>query len=308
LLIGPSLLFGFVTVMTALRLRSLRHYQAAVAGCIVCAVPLSYGWWMRIAFVALAMLTLRRPEAKDAFDGQPPAEGASTGRRTDVGSMGGTILLMFALWLICVLLLSGSWAAGAASYSEATAMLLYAGLFALPPIILLFLIVRFAIESPRPVDGAARVSTRPMSDAPDPAAATQAPGTALIAVGVMEWIACWLSCLLFAVVVLSGDRELPALFKSRETLQVLLPVVAVLGATLSAIVILAGLKMKRLESRSFAIAGSVLAMFVSPGNVIGLPIGLWALYVLTRPEVSAMFRRRSGTAKHSREQTANVVA
>jgi tRNA A-37 threonylcarbamoyl transferase component Bud32 len=305
LLIGPSLLLGFVTVMTALRLRSMRNYGAAVAGCIVCAVPLSYGWWMRISFVALAMLTLRRPEARDAFEGGSALPGTSAGRRRDSGWTGGTTLLMFALWVICVLLLSGSWAAGATSTSEAAAMLLYAGLFALPPIILLFLIVRFAMDNPRPVDRTVPVATRAMSPAPEPATATQAPGTALIAVGVMEWIACWLSCLLFAIVALSGDRELPAIFRSRETLQVLLPVVAVLGAALSAIVILAGLKMKRLESRPFAIAGSILAMFVSPGNVIGLPIGLWALYQLTRPEVKAAFRR--GPPQHLKPESEGPV-
>ena len=55
-------------------------------------------------------------------------------------------------------------------------------------------------------------------------------------------------------------------------------------------IIIAGLKMKRLEAYSLAIIGSILAMLIFPGSFIGLPIGIWALVVLCRREVREAFR------------------
>jgi hypothetical protein len=217
------------------------------------------------------------------------------------------VTAVLGIWFAAVLLLIGLNLAGAPIDARIINVALIGGIAALPVLLIALTLAYFVRDRGNVVSSAADGTGR-SAVATDLSSATHAPGTALIAVGVTEWIACWRSCLLFAVVALSGDRELPAILKSRETLQVLLPVVAVLGAALSAIVILAGLKMKRLESRPFAIAGSILAMFVSPGNLIGLPIGLWALYVLTRPEVSAMFWQKSGTTNLSPEQTANVVA
>ena len=40
----------------------------------------------------------------------------------------------------------------------------------------------------------------------------------------------------------------------------------------------------------WAMLASVLAMLITPGNVIGLPIGIWAFYVLTRPAVREAFQ------------------
>jgi len=37
------------------------------------------------------------------------------------------------------------------------------------------------------------------------------------------------------------------------------------------------------------ILGSILAIIVAPANIIGLPIGIWALVVLNRREVRAAF-------------------
>jgi hypothetical protein len=45
--------------------------------------------------------------------------------------------------------------------------------------------------------------------------------------------------------------------------------------------------MKRLEAYWLAVAGSILAMIVNPGRIIGLPIGIWALAVLGSREVRA---------------------
>ncbi len=120
----------------------------------------------------------------------------------------------------------------------------------------------------------------------------RAPARALVAVGIFEWIACWVTVILLGLV----DRDAAAAWVGgEEVLGRMVVAVALLGAALSAVVILAGLKLSRRESRGLCLTGSVTAMLVSPGNVLGLPIGLWALYILTRPEVQRAFHENERT-------------
>jgi tetratricopeptide (TPR) repeat protein/predicted Ser/Thr protein kinase len=58
------------------------------------------------------------------------------------------------------------------------------------------------------------------------------------------------------------------------------------------LVIYAALKMMRLEARGAALAASLIAMLVYPGNIVGFPIGIWSLIVLRRPEVRDVFQKR----------------
>ena len=59
----------------------------------------------------------------------------------------------------------------------------------------------------------------------------------------------------------------------------------------SIVTIVAALKMKRLESYGLAITASILAILVSPSNLVGLAIGIWSLVVLSRPSVVKAFER-----------------
>ena len=61
---------------------------------------------------------------------------------------------------------------------------------------------------------------------------------------------------------------------------------------MSVFMIYAALRMRALEKWQMALAGSILAILVSPGNWIGLPIGIWASITLTRPQVKAAFGRK----------------
>ena len=70
--------------------------------------------------------------------------------------------------------------------------------------------------------------------------------------------------------------------------------VAVAILMTSACMIAAAMKMMRCQAYRLSIIGCVLAMVVGPGNVIGLPIGVWALLVLTRRDVRRAFRRTTG--------------
>ena len=63
------------------------------------------------------------------------------------------------------------------------------------------------------------------------------------------------------------------------------------GVAIGVVILLGALKMKRLESHGFAMAASILALVpcVSPCCLVGLPIGIWSLVVLSKPEVKAAF-------------------
>jgi hypothetical protein len=60
----------------------------------------------------------------------------------------------------------------------------------------------------------------------------------------------------------------------------------------SVIMIIAGIRMKKLQSWGLAVTASILAMLpcLGPCCCIGLPIGIWALVVLMKPEVKTAFQ------------------
>jgi hypothetical protein len=66
---------------------------------------------------------------------------------------------------------------------------------------------------------------------------------------------------------------------------------AFVGIIVAAFIIYAALKMKELNQWGLAMAASILAMIpcISPCCILGLPIGIWCIVVLTKPEVKAAF-------------------
>ena len=65
----------------------------------------------------------------------------------------------------------------------------------------------------------------------------------------------------------------------------------VLGIVIGVVVIIGAQKMKNLQSWGFALTVSILSMipYISPCCCIGLPIGIWAVVVLVKPEVKGAF-------------------
>jgi hypothetical protein len=66
---------------------------------------------------------------------------------------------------------------------------------------------------------------------------------------------------------------------------------AILSACFAALILIGGIKMKQLQGYGLAMAGCILAMLPC-GNClccIGLPLGIWGLVVLNRPEVKDAF-------------------
>ena len=67
---------------------------------------------------------------------------------------------------------------------------------------------------------------------------------------------------------------------------------AIIGLLVSGVIFLGAMKMKKLESYGLAMASSIIAMIpcFSPCCLLGLPIGIWALVVLSKPEVKSAFK------------------
>ncbi len=63
------------------------------------------------------------------------------------------------------------------------------------------------------------------------------------------------------------------------------------GLLVAGFIIYASLKMKKLNQWGLCVAASIIAMIpcISPCCIVGLPIGIWCLVVLTKPEVKTAF-------------------
>jgi hypothetical protein len=68
-------------------------------------------------------------------------------------------------------------------------------------------------------------------------------------------------------------------------------VTKIVGLALSFFVFYGAMKMQKLAGYGFALAAAIVAMIpcFSPCCLIGLPIGIWALVVLNKPEVKSQF-------------------
>lgn len=68
----------------------------------------------------------------------------------------------------------------------------------------------------------------------------------------------------------------------------------ILGLGVAGFIVFGALQMKDLKNHSVALFASIAAMVpcVSPCCVVGLPVGIWALIVLNKPEVKAAFAKK----------------
>jgi hypothetical protein len=69
-------------------------------------------------------------------------------------------------------------------------------------------------------------------------------------------------------------------------------VVGIIGAIVGIFVLYGGVKMQKQENYGLCMTASIMAMIpcLSQCCLIGLPIGIWALVVLAKPEVKSAFR------------------
>ena len=63
------------------------------------------------------------------------------------------------------------------------------------------------------------------------------------------------------------------------------------GLVAAGVILVGALKMKKLSGYNWAMTASIIAVVpcVSPCCLLGLPIGIWALVVLAKPEVKSQF-------------------
>jgi len=86
-----------------------------------------------------------------------------------------------------------------------------------------------------------------------------------------------------------NGQELPAIFHMMSGGVGI--VFNIIGIIMAVVVFMGALKMKKLQSFGFVMAATIIAMVpcISPCCWVGLPIGIWALVVLNKPEVKGAF-------------------
>lgn len=91
---------------------------------------------------------------------------------------------------------------------------------------------------------------------------------------------------------LFSDPNLQQYAPMMRTLQSTNWISNVLVLVLGAVTIVGALKMKNLENYSLSMAAAIIAMVpcVGPCCCIGLPVGIWALILLNKPEIKSAFR------------------
>jgi hypothetical protein len=119
-----------------------------------------------------------------------------------------------------------------------------------------------------------------------------APAVALMAVGGIGMaggtaaVAFGLCVLLGVVSVRPGtDAEMMVGF---------LAVFSAIAVAWSAVIALGGRRMMRCRNRDLATTGAVFCILTAPMYLVSpvvVPVGVWALYILTRPDVKAEFTR-----------------
>ena len=117
----------------------------------------------------------------------------------------------------------------------------------------------------------------------------KAPAIALLLTGILNWVLIPAAMLLFQWGVPHAG-----IYSRLAVPEPVLVVLGLLSLALCSFIVFAALKMMQLEDRTAAMVASVLAILVSPGNLVGLPVGIWSLVVLNQREVREAFvpRRR----------------
>jgi hypothetical protein len=144
-------------------------------------------------------------------------------------------------------------------------------------------------EAPRqpyvPLDDDYSGYGRPRRDSQDAETAVLAPAIAMMVLGGFDIV----------LMILNGFfimRDMAAAGPNGDPAYLIGEVIGGgLGLIFAILILTGGIRMKQLQSHSLAVTAAVIALLPC-GNccIIGLPIGIWALVVLNRPEVKEAFR------------------
>ena len=95
---------------------------------------------------------------------------------------------------------------------------------------------------------------------------------------------------LFALVAVFLIRVIASLGNQTHASVAIVPfLVLFAGLAADCAIFVGAMSMMRLRNRGLAITAAILALIAVPGNLIGLPMGIWALVVLSRREVVEAF-------------------
>ena len=117
----------------------------------------------------------------------------------------------------------------------------------------------------------------------------RAPAIGLLVTGILNWLLIPIAVYLFRP-FLGGPPPAGTLSESATLLLLLTPF------ALCSVTLVGALRMMRLESYRTAVAASLLAILVTPGNLVGFPVGIWALVVLSRRDVRLGFAAKRPAA------------
>jgi len=116
------------------------------------------------------------------------------------------------------------------------------------------------------------------------------PAIGLLITGILNWIMIPLSILVIGAITKARWLSLNDLTRF-NLWPAWIPGLLLTTLCLCSFFVLAAFKMMRLQAYGAAVAASLLAIIISPGNVIGLPIGIWSLVVLKQQDVRDGFER-----------------
>jgi tRNA A-37 threonylcarbamoyl transferase component Bud32 len=110
---------------------------------------------------------------------------------------------------------------------------------------------------------------------------TRAPGIGLMIAGLINCGIALILLLAWAVVSATAGATSHG--------AVITGIIGIIYAVVGLLTFVGAQRMMRLQSYGLAVAAGVLQFIPSPGSLLGLPIGIWALVVLTRHEVHTAF-------------------
>jgi len=109
----------------------------------------------------------------------------------------------------------------------------------------------------------------------------RAPGIGLMIAGLINCGIALILLLVWSIVSVTSGLTSPG--------SVITGSIGIILAATGLLTYLGARRMMRLRSYGLAVAAGVLQLVLSPGSLLGLPIGIWALFVLTRHEVHVAF-------------------
>lgn len=137
---------------------------------------------------------------------------------------------------------------------------------------------------------------KPVQAGPDAAAQVSGPSIGLLVTGIIGGIfsllGLFMSFLGTSISSLMADRFSEFDDRYAEMFEGAAGIASsFIGIVVAAFIIYAALKMKELNQYGLCMAASILAMIpcISPCCIIGLPIGIWCLIVLSKPEIKTAF-------------------